>query len=371
MQLFSGTVEEEVAFGPRNLALAPGEVTRRVDYALAAAGCVHLRHRIVRHLSGGEQQRVAIAAVLAMRPAALILDEPTANLDAEGVRLIVGALARLRREFGMTVVVIEHRLEPFVPLADRLVWLADGRVVADGLPEEQLARILPVMRCDRPKHPQRGAPLVSLSKVAAGYNGRKVLRDCSLTLYRGDFAALIGSNGAGKTTVARVLSRLLKPRGGRVIWHTDGAHRGVGFVQQSALHQLVCDTVGEEVWFGPRNLGRDGRDDLAGMLGQMGLHGLSQRRTQALSVGQQQRTAVAATLSLNPSLLILDEPTVGQDQQHLMRVMDLVSELNQAGQTVLLITHDRLLVQCYARRVWLLRKGAVEETRTDAPPLPG
>jgi len=122
-QLFNGTVEEEVAFGPRNLSLPAEEVAARVEYALQAAGCVHLRRRTVRHLSGGEQQRVAIAAALAMRPATLILDEPTANLDEEGVRTLVQALVRLHRRFRVTLVVIEHRLVPFLPHADRLVWL--------------------------------------------------------------------------------------------------------------------------------------------------------------------------------------------------------------------------------------------------------
>ena len=138
-QLFNGTVEEEVAFGPRNLGLPPEEIATRVEYGLEAAGCAHLRHRPVRRLSGGEQQRVVIAAVLAMRPAILILDEPTANLDAEGVGRIVQTLVRLHRRFQITIVVVEHRLDPFLPHADRLVWLAEGRVVADGPPAETLA----------------------------------------------------------------------------------------------------------------------------------------------------------------------------------------------------------------------------------------
>ena len=121
-QLFNATVEEEVAFGPRNLGLGPEEVAARVEDALEAVGCRHLRGRAVRHLSGGEQQRVAIASVLAMRPSVLVLDEPTANLDLEATQAVVETLAALRRR-GVTLLVIEHRLEPFVPLADRLVWI--------------------------------------------------------------------------------------------------------------------------------------------------------------------------------------------------------------------------------------------------------
>ena len=360
-QLFNGTVEEEVAFGPRNLGLPPVEVAARIEYALQAAGCAHLRRRAVRHLSGGEQQRVAVAATLAMRPAILILDEPTANLDVEGVRLVVQALARLHRQFRVTLVVIEHRLEPFLPHADRLVWLADGRVVAAGPPAGTLARVQPAPAPRSSSPPSTGGPLVTLQGVTAGYDGRPVLQDCSLALRRGDFAALVGPNGAGKSTLARVLAGLLRPRRGRVVWHVDGRVRRVGLLQQNPLHQLVCDTVEEEVRFGPRNLGAEQAEEVERVLAQADLLALRQRPTRALSVGQQQRAALAATLSLHPTLLILDEPTVGQDWLHLSRMMDFVSDLNRAGQTVLLITHDQRLVERYASRVWALQDGQAQE----------
>ena len=362
-QLFNGTVEEEVAFGPRNLNLPAAEVAARVEYALQAAGCTHLRHRTVRHLSGGEQQRVAIAATLAMRPAILILDEPTANLDADGVRLVVQALVRLHRETEkaqVTLVVIEHRLASFLPYADRLVWLTDGRVAADGPPAETLAQVQPAPPPHLPPPAQPGEPLVALQRVTAGYDGRPVFRDCSLTLHRGEFAALVGPNGVGKTTLARVLAGLLRPRRGRVVWHANGHDWRVGFLQQNPLHQLVCDTVEEEVCFGPRNLGAWRAEELEEVLAQTGLLPLRHRPTRALSVGEQQRAALAATLSMYPALLILDEPTVGQDWQHLSRMMDFVSDLNRAGQTVLLITHDTRLVERYAGRVWEMAGGKIQ-----------
>ena len=364
-QLFNGTVEEEVAFGPRNLGLPPEEIAARVEYALEAAGCAHLRRRTVRHLSSGEQQRVAIAAALAMRPAVLILDEPTANMDTEGVELLVQALVRLHRpepgKAQVTLVVIEHRLAPFLPHADRLIWLADGRVVTDGPPAETLARMQP----PPPPHPPlpipADEPLVALQGVTAGYDGRPVLQDCSFTLHRGDFAALVGPNGAGKTTLARVLAGVLRPRRGRIVWHTNGRDWRVGLLQQNPLYQLICDTVEEEVRFGPRNLGaeraRGMEAEVETVLAQTGLLPLRHRPTRALSVGQQQRAALAATLSLRPALLILDEPTVGQDWGHLMQVMDFLAGLNRAGQTVLLITHDRRLVERYANHVWEMLEG--------------
>jgi energy-coupling factor transport system ATP-binding protein len=363
-QLFNGTVEDEVAFGPRNLALTWKEIDDRVAYALKATGCEHLRKRSVRHLSGGEQQRVAIAANLAMRPSILILDEPTANLDEDGTHSVVRALVRLQREFGMTIVVIEHRLDPFLGCAERLIWLEEGRVVADGLPHEVLPRVQAVRLSWTPPSSNGGNPLVSLDRVTAGYDGRLVLQDCSLTLREGQLGALVGPNGAGKSTVARVLAGLLRPRRGRVVWHTGGrvACR-VGFLQQNPLHQLVCSTVEEEVRFGPRNLGVERDDEIEGVLASMGLDGLRYRSTQALSVGEQQRTALAATLSTHPELLIVDEPTLGQDREHLQKMMGLVRELNEQGQTVLLISHNKELVAGCANHIWEVGGTGIRERR--------
>jgi energy-coupling factor transporter ATP-binding protein EcfA2 len=362
-QLFNGTVEQEVAFGPRNLGLSQAEVVERIAYSLEAVECAHLRHAAVRHLSSGEQQRVAIAAALAMRPAILILDEPTANLDTEGVRRVVGALVRLHRRFGATIIVIEHRLEPFLPHADRLVWLDGGRVIADGPPAETLAQVRPDQSSRAPSSACLDQPLVSLQGIAAGYDGRAVLRDCSLALRRGELAALVGANGSGKSTLARVLAGVLRPQGGRVVWHGDGHRKGwrVGFLQQNPLHQLVCDTVEDEIRFGPLNLGTDRREEAERVLAQTDLLALRRRPTRTLSVGEQQRAALGATLSLHPELLILDEPTVGQDWDHLIRLMDSLIDLNGAGQTILLITHERRLVERYAGRVWVLQDGEVRQ----------
>jgi energy-coupling factor transport system ATP-binding protein len=204
------------------------------------------------------------------------------------------------------------------------------------------------------------APLVSLHHITAGYDGRAVLRDCSFTLHQGDLAALVGSNGAGKTTLARVLAGVLRPRRGRIVWRAGKRGARVGLLQQNPLHQLVCDTVEEEVAFGPRNLGIGQAVDVEAVLAQADLLRLRCRPTHALSVGEQQRTALAATLALHPSLLILDEPTIGQDWGHLARLMDFLADLNRAGQTVLLITHDWRLVERYASRVWVLEEGRVQ-----------
>jgi len=205
--------------------------------------------------------------------------------------------------------------------------------------------------------------LVCVEGVAAGYNGHAVLQDCSLTLRQGEFAALVGPNGVGKSTLARVLAGLLRPRRGRVTWDSDGRHRRhrprVGLLQQNPLHQLVCQEVEEEVRFGPRNLGVERDGEVEALLRRADLLRLRHRPTQALSVGEQQRSALAATLILRPRLLILDEPTTGQDWHHLRELMDLVREYNRQGLTILLITHNRRLVDEYADRVWEMTAGTV------------
>jgi energy-coupling factor transport system ATP-binding protein len=425
-QLFNATVEEEVAFAPRNLGLPAEEVGARVAFALDATGISPLRGRAIRTLSSGEQQRVAIASVLALRPQVLVLDEPTSNLDWRGVEQVMSTLARLSREGGLTILVIEHRLHTVASLADRVLLMQDGRIVADGRPEDVfgensewrmangggwrmegggwrpvLSRVegmengewrmeivegeaSPTLRhwslerpptgqaTQLPNHPSASGdalsasstrPLVAIQGLEAGYGRRMVLQGLDLALYPGEFAALVGDNGAGKSTLARVLAGLLRPRQGRITWKKKLRRlplgRRVGFLFQNPLDQLVCDTVEEEIAFGPRNFGLPIRERLETTLAVADLTALRHRRSAALSVGEQQRAALAAALSTAPRLLILDEPTMGQDWAHLSHLMESLTQLNRNGQAILLITHDDKLVCRYARRIILLEEGRI------------
>ncbi len=381
-QLFNATVDEEVAFAPRNLGLPSEEIAARVTFALEATGIAHLRGRDVRTLSTGEQQRVAIASVLALRPGVLVLDEPTANLDWQGTEQVLSTLVRLQRKEGLTVVVIEHRLQALSGLADRVLLMHGGRIVADGPPAEVFAdkARLDALGLRYPWPDAEGniqmrvaerstplpdgfRPLVTLSGLEAGYGRHRVLHDLDLSLYPGELVALVGDNGAGKSTVARVLAGILRPQRGQVIWDPALRRlppgRRVGLLFQNPLHQLVCDEVEEEVSFGPRNYGQATDDGIEAVLETADLTAIRHRRPQALSAGQQQRTALAATLALSPRLLILDEPTMGQDWGHLSRLMDFLVNLNRDGQAILLITHDYKLVCRYAKRIVRLHEGRV------------
>jgi energy-coupling factor transporter ATP-binding protein EcfA2 len=372
-QLFCLRVEEEVAFGPRNLGLPLDEVSRRVKWALGAAGLEHLRGRRVNTLSDGEKQRLAIAAILAMAPRILILDEPTSNLDLAGTRQVLSTLEHLRRE-SSTVVIAEHKTGEVGRLADRVLILEEGQPVADGPPDVVFARQELLHRLGvrqpinypqsdwtdliLPSLPGRGwgrvEPLVELEGVVAGYGKRQVLNGLDLSIRRGELVALVGDNGAGKTTLARLLAGLMKPRQGkaRVIGR-------VGLLFQNPLEQLFCDTVEEELAFGPRNYGLLTPTLLEDTLATADLGSLRHRRIHALSGGEQQRTALASVLALRPDLLILDEPTMGQDWGHLSTFMDHVGRLNGGGMAILLITHDYELVHRYTQRVLLLRDGRI------------
>jgi energy-coupling factor transporter ATP-binding protein EcfA2 len=393
-QLFNAIVEEEVAFAPRNLGLPAEEVAARVAFALDATGIFPLRGRAIRTLSSGEQQRVAIASVLALRPQVLVLDEPTSNLDWRGVEQVMSTLTRLHRQQGLTILVIEHRLQAVFPLAERVLLMQGGRIVADGRSEDVFAdreRLIalglryPWMESGgwrvengerrveivggeasptiQPPHHLTARPLVAIRGLEAGYGRRTVLRGLDLALYPGEFAALVGNNGAGKSTLARALAGLLRPRQGKITWHEKLRRlplgQRVGFLFQNPLDQLVCDTVEEEVAFGPCNLGLPVKERLETTLAAADLTALRHRRSAALSAGEQQRTALAAALSTAPRLLILDEPTMGQDWAHLSHLMESLIQLNHNGQAILLITHDDKLVCRYARRIILLEEGRI------------
>lgn len=386
-QLFNATVIEEIAFGPSNLGLPADEIERRVNWALSATNITHLKERSVRALSGGEQQRVAIAATLAMRPQVLILDEPTANLDRQGIEQVTATLTRLHRQENLTIVLIEHRLAAVAPLASRVILLDDGRVVADGEPASILTdkTLLTKLNMrfpwlDREKQlehiprppivpPADVEPLVRLRAVSAGYGKCTVLSDLDLALYPGQFTALVGENGAGKSSLARLLAGIIRPQQGKIEWHPTlrrmSPGRRAGLLFQNPLHQLVCDRVEDEVSFGPRNYGT--QDDLTPLFQAADLVTLRARRPQSLSVGQQQRTALAATLALQPQILILDEPIMGQDWGHLCRLMDYLTQLYRQGQTILLITHDERLVSRYAQHIIRLSGGRIVEKGTLVP----
>ena len=415
-QFVTMRVLDEVAFPLENMGVERGEMLRRCEEALRATGMWELRHRYPFELSGGQKQRVAIAAMLARRPKLLILDEPTSDLDPVGRREVFEVLARLREEHRVTLIVVEHRTEELLKYADKLLVLRGGEVVAYGRVEEVLADVerlksagvrlpaaaelalrvfkrpavldgrLPVtleegvrvlqaarsrMRVRRREERTRAGAKPVIKLVDAWYvypDGTAALRGVSLEVYRGELLAVIGRNGSGKTTMAKLMVGLYKPTKGRVeilgedsrgLKASDVALR-VGYVYQNPDHQLFCETVYEEVAYALFNAGlpREEVDRrVVNALKQVHLNGLEEERPYFLSKGERQRLALAVVLAMDPEVLIVDEPTTGQDPAQSREIMELLRGVNARGKTVVVITHDMELVAEYASRVAVLSEG--------------
>ena len=373
-------VDDEVAFGPYNLGLPPEEVKARVEWALEAVGLSDLPDQNPASLSGGQIQRLAIASALAMRPQVLVLDEPTTSLDAPGTTSVINALVQLRAEYGLTIVLIEHRLAEIRRLADRVMVLDEGRVVTAGAFETVLGDydllhryglrrpteepLMPWAELLMPngKPPAGVQPLLEFQNLSAGYNGHAAIHDVNLKFYPGEFAALVGDNGAGKSTLALAAAGLIRPMSGRLLFNNGARPRlglDIALLFQNPADQLFTDSVDEEIAFGPRNYRCFELAWHEQALASADLLGLRERRPFSLSVGQQQRTALASCLALRPRLVILDEPTLGQDWRHLQQLMDFLVWLNRQGTAILLITHDYKLVYRYAQRVILMDAGRI------------
>lgn len=404
-QLFSTNVRHEVAFGMEQLGVPRAEMVARLGAALAAVGLAGFEGRDPITLSGGEKQRLAIAALLALEPAVLVLDEPTTDLDPLGKTEVFAALAALRAR-GATILLIEHETAA-AERADRLVLMDGGGVVADGPPPTLLAEVerlqaLGVRPLDldrvarsrgwatrpadaadaasrltarppagavRPAAPQ--APLLSAEGLVHAYApGRAALAGVSLAIAAGELVALIGQNGSGKTTLAKCLNGLLTPQAGTVrvrgvdlrTLPVGRVAAEVGYVFQNPDQQIFAATVGEEVGFALANLGvpaDEAARRVAAVLAAVGLEGCAGRDPFLLGKGQRQRLAVASLLVLEPAVLILDEPTTGLDYREQRRMMTLLAELHRRGLTIVVITHSPWVVAEYAQRGVVLRAGEV------------
>ncbi|WP_426564699.1 ABC transporter ATP-binding protein [Angustibacter sp. McL0619] len=382
---------DDVAFGLENLGVARERIWPRVDEALRSVGFRYGRQHPTSDLSGGERQRLALAGVLAMRPGLLLLDEPTAMLDPQGAQLLRETVRDVLARTGATCVIVEHRVEQWLDVVDRVVVLAPGGgLAADGTPQDVLGRhgaslaaqgvwvperYLPGTgagrRPRRPRDPRLdGTTLLSGRGLAAAPAGADVVvRDVDLDLRAGRATALVGPNGAGKTTLAHVMAGLARPSAGALTataalarglsgpphrWRARDLVTRIGTVFQEPQHQFVAATVREELAVGPRRARRsaaqvEGRVDE--LLTRLHLAHLAQANPFTLSGGEQRRLSVATALATGPSMLVLDEPTFGQDSRTWAELVDLLRELLDDGTGVLAVTHDEALVRALADEV--------------------
>ena len=431
-QIINTRVRDEVCFGLENLCRPADEIMARQAEALAYVGLPDAGDLSIFDMSGGQKQRVSIAAVLAARPRLLVLDEPTANLDPAGMAEVFAVLHRLNREFGTTIIMVEHRVDELADRVTRVIMMDRGEVVFDGKPRAAFARrreghseeaetiatsawfpqvsefalelataagiavapdVMPlnvteavafaegvmarglVQSTAKPAAPESAAPgekLLSIRDLTFGYTReRPILKNVSLELETRSIVALLGQNGSGKTTLARALIGINPVERGTVyLGDRDISDLGpreisaeIGYVFQNPDHQFVTDQIDEEVAYGLKVRGY-AEDFIARRVDEvLDIVDLARYRHRSpfnLSLGERRRLSVATMLVLEPRLLVLDEPTIGQDHeraQHLMRLMDRLRE--RYGTTILMITHDVRLVAEWADRAIALRGGGI------------
>jgi energy-coupling factor transporter ATP-binding protein EcfA2 len=383
-----------IAFGPENLGLPREEILSRVDAAMKRLRIEHLLERETFNLSGGEKQKVALAGLLSMNPSILLLDEPLASLDPASAHEALEVFRSLADE-GKTVVLIEHRVEDAIfAKPDRLLYMEAGQVKYLGsieslptainhrevkLPAEwvvkrvrQAGEMPP--RVEPAAQEARGEALVAFENVDFRYSDETplILQNVNLQINRGDLIAALGPNGAGKSTLVKHAIGLLKPTSGRVLVEGKDtksmsvaqiAHL-LGFVFQSPTHMLFAPTVREELEFGPKNLEMDSLSIprlVSESLATVNLKGLEEYPPLGLSFGQQKRTTIAAVLAMQSKIMIMDEPTAGQDYSNYTHFMDAMckpaggrkSLVAENFAATLFITHDVDLAVTYANRVLL------------------
>lgn len=417
-QIFSTMVLDEVAFGPENLALPREEIRQRVDTALEAVGLEDLAHRNTQMLSGGQKQRLAIASVLSMAPDILLLDEPFAQLDPRGTLEVLEVIRKLNQN-GMTVVLVEHRIHEVIDTADRVVVMDHGRIVLDGGPRQVLAKSDVFVRMGlripdsvaiswkmgfgevalnlaeiesmlngahgivASKSPSRSWPgrtsralprttALEAESVSFRYEKKKDLNldGVSLSVRKGEMVSLMGNNGSGKSTLLLHFAGLLKPESGviRVCgadlrksspWELAGE---VGIVFQNPTLMLFNETVREEMEFGPRALMVEEAataQTVSEIVERLHLTALVRDNPLALSGGQRLRVALAAILTLQPSVVLLDEPTSGQDKSNCDGLLQYLQALSKDGVTVLFSTHDVDTAIRYSERLVVMNGGKI------------
>lgn len=407
-QFVVDTVEDELAFAMENFALPLATMRKRVEEVLDQMTIAHLRDRRVGTLSGGEKQRVAIAAVLALQPEVLVLDEPTSQLDPQAAEEVLIALRHLNEDLGLTIILSEHRLERVVQYADRVLYLPalgqppildtpravmrtlplvpplielgrrlgwqplpltikEGRAQAREI-GEQIGKSANGRSGEAASRQAAAAPVVAVRGVHYAYDGQAALRGVSLEAAAGEFVALMGRNGSGKSTLLKQLVGLQKPDRGQIFITGLDTRRAalediirvVGYVPQQPAALLFQETVADELMF-TRRSHRLPADPVADrrLLARLGLIAVADRNPRDLSGGEQQRTSLAAILAADPQIILLDEPTRGLDYEQKHRLAELLLALKHEGRTIIMATHDVELAAACADRVVLMAEGQI------------
>jgi len=380
-QLVMTNVENELAFGLENLGIPRDEMVERVRTSTRFFGLEGLLHRFIPELSGGEKQKVALGSVLAMKPKYLVLDEPTSQLDNENAAMFLDHVKRLNSELGITVIMVEHRLERCLDFARRLIFMRDGRIMMDGDPGEVIERLRSIgfLRSDLLPPPDRvntGEKIFEMDEVRFSYGTGEVLNGVHMQVNRGDMVAVIGPNGTGKSTLLKLMIGLLKPSSGEI--HLLGKNvremttaeiaSKVGYLGQNPNNYLFQETLEDELVFTLKNLGIDKAEwdeRISWTLEKVGLTRYRYTFPRDLSTGEKERAALATVLVGRPEVLILDEPTRGLDHWMKEKLGEVLRKLRKNGMTIITVTHDYRFVAENATRIFRIEGGTIEEVPVD------
>ncbi len=404
-QLFCSTVARELAYGLESLGAGRTVIRRRISEVAEQLAIEALLPRAPHELSGGEKHLVTLAAILALEPSVLVLDEPYANLDARHVRRIRAILKSIHAA-GTGIVICEHRLAPTLPDIEQMVVLQGGRVVANGTPQAVLQKDLEAWGLETPlpvnigKQHQlaplpltidalpadimealaiederpfpvgpvaTGAPVLEIEGLTARVGDRVLLEEITFQACAGECLAIVGANGAGKTTLLRHILGLERPAAGTIRLQGRDIRRQsvaqvaaqVGLAFQNPDNQFFRLNVREEIETGPRVLNRYDDAWIKALTARFGLTPYLDRAPYRLSGGEKKRVAFASALAARPAVLALDEPTAGQDHQFRRALLNLLADVRSEGLLVILVTHDLAFAETCADRWILLNAGRI------------
>ena len=428
-QLVQLSVEEEVAFGPENLALPRSDIAQRIEQALTYTGMSHMRNEQIYALSGGQKQRVAISATLAMRPNVLVLDEPTSDLDPMGTQEVLRVLHVLNKQYGMTIVLVEHKVDEVISWVDRVLLMDQGKIVVDAAPRKAfddlplwhdigvsvpqmvlVARALPgifqgstPLSVDEAYAGLHGTPyaqallrqnellpnidvhpstarnsalsasqsILSWQSVDLAYGPKQILKGVNLHIMPEEWVAVIGSNGSGKTSMVSLAMGFQAPTHGTVCYQGNMVKAGnisrqaekMAYLFQAADNMLFGATVEKEFLFGlkyQRKRQSDASLTIHTLLQTIDLADYRQVNPFHLSHGQRKRLAIGVLLTRHPQVLILDEPTTGQDEGHAQAFFQFLQYLREREKfTYIMITHEMRAVARYASRIVVIHNGGI------------
>ena len=397
-QMTCASVEDEILFGLENFDFEKEEIKKRVNWVLAELGIENLRERDISSLSGGQKQKVAIASILALRPKYLVLDEPTGELDPAASRNIFRILKELNQKYSLTIIVIEQKIRLLCEFAKHLAVLEKGNLkffgtvkevlkkrneltdlglnhervgkvldaLADGKSAEEIIEIEQNAYSKKENFNNSTEEILKLQKVSFGYDENLLINSTNFSVYKGDFLALAGENGSGKSTLSKLMGGILKPKTGEVFINGLNSKKTknsvlakhIGFLFQNPDRQLCCYTIKDEIAFGLKALKLPNIEERTEeILKRFGFD--AELPPFSLSRGQRQQLALASIIAVQPSIMILDEPTTGLDYKECFELMNAIKELNEKGTSVIMVCHDMEIVQDYAKRMVIVGSGKI------------